>query len=191
MARGLITELQAINEVLSVAGDAAVQSVDSDYEQAVIARRILEETSREEQSVGWWFNELVDIEISSDTDGSVSLPSNTIDAEIHDDTGLLVQRGLRIFNRKENTYVIGESVVANIIEFLEWDFLPQVFRQYVVQVAKERYNTEYFGSKDVERVVAISKQSASVRLQQADIDGRDINMLNNSRAYNIAFRNRR
>ena len=43
----MLTELEAINQILSVTGDAPVSSINSTYEQAVVARRILLEISKE------------------------------------------------------------------------------------------------------------------------------------------------
>lgn len=191
MAYGMITELEAMNMILSIAGDAPVTSVTSTYEQAVIARRILGEISRELQSNGLWFNETLELEIQPAVDGTVNLPSTTINAEAVGDGGDLIQRGLRFFNKAENTYIINDSVIANVIEHIEWDYTPQTFRQLAIALSKSRYNTEFFGSNDVERIAQQDIQKFQIELQRADLKNRDVNMLDNVRSANIAFSNRR
>ena len=186
----MLTELEAMNQILSVTGDSPVSSVSSTYEQAVVARRILLEVSKEKQAQGYWFNEIEEMYIVQDEDGFINLPAETIRCEIPRDSGDLVQRGLRIFNKKDNTYVINDSVYVNLVTELDWNLLPQSFRQVVVAYASLRYNSEYFGSPVVENTIKSDLYSKEILLQQEDVANRDINMLENTRSSNIAFRNR-
>jgi hypothetical protein len=187
----MLTELEAMNQVLSVTGDAPVSSINSTYEQAVVARRIILEVSKEHQSRGYWFNEVDDLLILKDEDGFINLPSETIRCDIPSDYGYLVQRGLRIFNKKLNTYVIDDSIYVNIVTELEWDLLPQSFRQMVVAYASLRFNSEYFGSQETAQTIIGDIGAKELLLQKEDIDNRDLNMLKNVRSSNIAFKNRR
>jgi hypothetical protein len=187
----MLTELEAMNQVLSVTGDAPVSSINSTYEQAIIARRILSEISKEKQAKGYWFNEIDEQLILQDSDGFVNLPADTIRVDIPRDIGYLVQRGLRIFNKRTNTYVIGDDVYMNLVTELSWDLLPQSFRQMVVSYASLRYNAEYFGSQELTQNILGDIQAKELLLQKEDIDNRDLNMLKSTRASNIAFRNRR
>jgi len=188
---GMLTELEAMNQVLSVTGDAPVTSINSTYEQAVVARRILLEVSKEHQARGYWFNEVDELLILKDTDGFVNLPTETIRCDIPRDYGYLVQRGLKIFNKKLNTYVIDDDVYVNIVTELDWDLLPQSFRQVVVSYASLRFNSEYFGSQSTQQNIQADIAKKDLLLQKEDIDNRDLNMLKSTRASNIAFKNRR
>ena len=188
---GMLTELEAMNQVLSVTGDAPVTSINSTYEQAVVARRILLEVSKEHQARGYWFNEVDELLILKDTDGFVNLPTETIRCDIPRDYGYLVQRGLKIFNKKLNTYVIDDDVYVNIVTELDWDLLPQSFRQVVVSYASLRFNSEYFGSQATQQNIQADIAKKDLLLQKEDIDNRDLNMLKSTRASNIAFKNRR
>lgn len=186
-----LTELQAINQILSTTGDAPVSSVTSTYEQAVVARRILLEISRQKQAKGYWFNEIDEQLIIQDSNGYVNLPSDVIRVDVPRDSGYLVQRGLRIFNKRTNSYVIGEDVYMNLVTELTWDLLPQSFRQVVVAYASLRYNAEYFGSPELNQTIQNDIFAKELELQKEDIDNRDLNMLRSTRASNIAFKNRR
>jgi len=188
---GMLTELEAMNQILSVTGDAPVTSINSTYEQAVVARRILLEVSKEHQARGYWFNEVDELLILKDTDGFVNLPTETIRCDIPRDYGYLVQRGLKIFNKKLNTYVIDDDVYVNIVTELDWDLLPQSFRQVVVSYASLRFNSEYFGSQATQQNIQADIAKKDLLLQKEDIDNRDLNMLKSTRASNIAFKNRR
>lgn len=188
---GLISEVDAINEILGVSGDSPVTAVDSDYEQAIIARRILLSNSRSIQSKGYWFNENEDMNLLPNISGEVELPSNTINCEIQDDNGALIQRGLKIYDRSLNTFVLNKTLVATVTEFLEWDLTPQTFRQHIIALSKKQYNDEYFGSQELDAsLTRIVKETKNI-LDAEDVDNRDINMFQASRTSNIAFSNRR
>jgi len=186
----LLTELEAINQILSVTGDAPVSNVNSTYEQAVVARRVLLEISRQKQSEGYWFNEVDEVLLLKDSDGYINLSTDTIRVDIPRDNGYFVQRGLRIFNKRLNTYVFTIDLYANIVSELVWDLLPQSFRQYVVAEASLRYNAEYFGSPELDSRIQQDVFNKKMALDAEDIDNRDLNMLESTRAQNIAFKNR-
>ena len=187
---GLLTELEAMNQILSVTGDAPVSNINSTYEQAVIARRILLEISKEKQARGYWFNELDELLILKDGNGEINLPTETIRCDIPLDKGRLVQRGLKVFNKLKNTYTINEDVCVNLVTELVWALLPQSFRQVVVSYASLRYNAEYFGSPELHQSINQDIVRKDLALQTEDIDNRDLNMFKSVRASNIAFKNR-
>ena len=187
----MLTELEAINQILSVTGDSPVSSINSTYEQAVVARRILLEISKEKQAKGYWFNEIDEQLLLRDTGGYINLPSDTIRCDIPRDSGNYIQRGLRVFDKLKNTYIITEDLYVNLVVELPWALLPQSFRQVVVSYASLRYNAEYFGSPELNQSIQNDVSRKDLALITEDIDNRDLNMLNNTRSSNIAFKNRR
>lgn len=188
---GLLTELEAMNQILSVTGDAPVSNVNSTYSQAVIARRILLEVSKEKQARGYWFNEIDELLIVKDSDGFIHLPTSVIRVDVPRDKGNFIQRGLKIFNKRLNTYVFTTDLYVNIVTELPWSLLPQSFRQAVVAYASLRYNTEYFGSTETQDTILSNIAQKEVMLQKEDVDNRDLNMIRSTRSDNIAFKNRR
>lgn len=187
----LMSELDAVNAILSVAGDAPVSSLASTYPQAIIARTILNRIVMEEQTKGLWFNESENITLIPDVLGEVYIPANTITLEISNDFGMYINRGTRIYDRENRTYKINKELKADIIEFLEWDLTPQSFRQYIVALAQHEYNNQYFGSKEVENTLNTKIAKTYITMKAEDIDKRDINLLNSVRSSSIAFSNRR
>lgn len=187
---GLMDKIEAVNAVIAVAGDAPVAALDGSYEQAVIAERIIDRLSRDTQSTSWWFNEVNGLEILKTTLGEINLPANTISAEARGDNGNVVQRGLRMFDRENNTFIFTKNVFINLIELIAWDETPQTFRAYIVAKAKEEYNNEYFGSQEVARTVERQLGETFIALRKEDLRSKDINILHNVRSANIAFRGR-
>lgn len=191
MANGLMSELEAVNKILAVAGDSPVQTLDDDYIQADLARQVLTRASRKVQSAGWWFNEEEDYNLIPDVSGFITLGVNVISIVANNDAGTVVQRGQKLYDRQERTYVFTQSVNVDTILMLEWIELPQAAREYITDVACSQYNDDFFGSQDIKSNLLRNEQTTYLILKQEDTDSRDVNMLSNSRSASIAFKNRR
>ena len=186
-----MSELEAVNKILAVAGDSPVQTLDDDYIQSDLAQQVLTRASRKVQSAGWWFNEEEDYNLIPDISGFITLGVNMISVVANDDAGTVVQRGAKLYDRLNRTYVFTEQVNVDTILMLEWDELPQAARQYIVDVACNQYNDDFFGSQDIKANLNRNEQASYLILKQEDTDSRDVNMLQNTRSASIAFRHRR
>ena len=191
MQNGLMSELDAVNKILAVAGDSPVQTLEDEYVQAKLARQILTRASRKVQSRGWWFNEDESVNLVPDIDGNITLATNVIAAIANDDVGSIIQRGNRLYNRTERTYTFTKPVSADIVIALEWTELPQSAREHITDVACAQYNMDFFGAQELRSGLKENESMSYLILKQADLESRDTNMLRNARSYNIAFRNRR
>lgn len=188
--QGLMTELEAVNKILAVAGDSPVQTLEDDYIQSKLARQVLERASRHVQGFGWWFNE-EEVSLSPDIDGFITLGTNVILCEVLNDDGTVIQRGNRLYDRQERTYVFTQKVDANITLALNWNELPQVAREHIVNVACSQYNNDFFGAQEVKAQLNQNEALSLIALKKDDTDARDINLLHNARSSSIAFKNRR
>ena len=191
MQNGLMSELDAVNKILAVAGDSPVQTLEDEYVQAKLARQILVRASRKVQSMGWWFNEEENINLPPDINGYITLAVNVITCVANKDVGSVIQRGNRLYDRQERTYVFSQPVNADIILALEWNELPQSAREYISDVACTQYNNDFFGAQEIKATLDKNENASYLILKQGDLESRDVNMLRNSRSHNIAFRNRR
>ena len=188
---GLMSELEAVNKILAVAGDSPVQTLEDDYIQAILARQILSRASRKVQSLGWWFNEDEEVVLVPDIGGAITLGTNVISAVANNDAGTVIQRGNKLYDRQERSYAFSQSVSVDLVIALEWTELPQAAREYISDVACSQYNNDYFGAQEVKARLEKNEDTSYLVLKQEDTDARDISMLSNTRSHNIAFRNRR
>lgn len=190
---GQMTELDAVNEILLAVGDSPVQSLQAGtYIEAIRIKQILQDTSRKVQTTGWWFNQERDLTLLPDVIGEIKLAQNVITAEVKSDNdGSIIQRGNKLYNRKERSYLFKTPVVVNQIIMLEWDELPQVAREYITAFTAYEYNSGTRGLQDIKQDLQIKVQATFINLRAEDTRAKDVNMLQNTRAYNIAFRNRR
>jgi len=189
--QGLMTELEAVNKILAVAGDSPVQTLEDDYVQAKLARQILTRASRKVQSKGWWFNEEECVKLNPDSNGFIYLGTNIIKMIALKDYGDIIQRGNRVYNRGERTYVFSTAISADIVLALNWDELPQTVREYISDVACTQYNNDYYGDDTIKQKLAENESLSLLAVRSDDTEARDVNMMDNSTAAKIAFRHRR
>lgn len=191
MAVGLMSLLEAVNRLLAGTGDAPVQSLEENYQQAELALDTIERVSRNLQSKGWYFNEDEGVILNKNLNNEVVLPANILSLEMSGDGGKYTQRGLKVYDKVNRTYIIEDEVKADIVIQLSWDELPHPAREAIVAEAAVIFYKDFFGEEAVTNSLERSLINAQIALQKADVDARDINLLSGSRVQNIAFSNRR
>lgn len=189
--QGLMTELEAVNKILAVAGDSPVQTLDDDYVQAKLARQILTRASRKVQAKGWWFNEEEGVQLLPDVNGLIVLGYNVTKVMVLNDRGSVIQRGNKLYNRETRSFTFKGPVTVDLVLALNWDELPQSAREHIVDVACNQYNNDYYGDDTIKEKLAANESLSLLLLRTDDTEARDVNMLNNSTAAKIAFRHRR
>jgi len=112
----LTTKLNAVNTMISVIGEAPVNSLGGTAVPVTVvqAENTLDETSRAIQSEGWHFNTEHEYTLTPNTfDSKIILPNNTLridlDPEIYTENDP-VQRGLTLYDRKNHTDVWSKEV---------------------------------------------------------------------------------
>lgn len=131
----LMTELEAVNLLITATGEAPVQALNvTGLYPLDQAKSILDETSRVVQAMGWAFNTDEGYTLARDGSGLISLPANTLKFD-PDVTQLWaikpVQRGTRLYDSKAHSYVFTQDVKGTITFLLEWTDLPQAARHYI------------------------------------------------------------
>ena len=143
------SKLSAVNTLLSIIGEAPVNSLTPPLTgDTSLADSVIDETSREIQGEGRSWNTILYDQIPLDAGtGQSQLPSNTLAVRFNPisyPTQRFVLRGVRLFDRVKNTYDLRTSLgvsltgttqsdlVAEIIEELPWDNLPETGKRYIM-----------------------------------------------------------
>jgi len=137
MASTPTSKLEAINSILSYAGEAPITSLDyvADSVSATIANNVLNEVDRSFQTKGWSFNTDIDYTFVRDAVNNISVPSNAIRINVLESTYptlKVVQRGTKLYDAKGKTYVFATNIVGEMVSLLDFDLLPESARNYVV-----------------------------------------------------------
>lgn len=118
-----MTYLEAINYLLSQVGSSPVSSEDSLLPNVLAAKSRLAEQSRAIQKTRWWFNVELNLELPLDNYGHIPLPNGTTNV-LRISNQCAIQRGNRLYDSLNHTYVFDDSVNVDLIVQLEWDLLP-------------------------------------------------------------------
>ena len=181
MGLNLTSALEAVNKVLRMMGEAPVNSLAGQFGLAKQAHDTLKETSRQIQSEGWSFNtdyerDLVrtvgtdEIELSSDISRVRIDPYEYPDYEV-------VQRGLKLYDRRNNTSIFSEDLKADVTYILSWTDLPEHARQYIMTRAGRVLQDQILGSADLTQINITSEAEAKAQFLEEETNAGDHNMI--------------
>jgi hypothetical protein len=156
--------LEAVNRVLQMMGEAPINSLNGQYGLALQAQDSLNDVSRKLQSEGWSFN----------TDREKLLQRNASTNEIAVGPNIsrvvidpyrypaldIVQRGGKLYDRFNNTYVFDEDLYVDMTIILEWEELPEHARQYITIKAGRQLQEAILGSVDLTKINLTAEMEA-------------------------------
>jgi hypothetical protein len=156
--------LEAVNRVLQMMGEAPVNSLNGQYGLALQAQDSLNDVSRKLQSEGWSFNtdreKLLQRNASTN---EIAVGSNisrvVIDAYRYPALDI-VQRGGKLYDRYNNTYVFDEDLYVDLTIILEWEELPEHARQYITIKAGRQLQEAILGSVDLTKINLTAEMEA-------------------------------
>jgi hypothetical protein len=156
--------LEAVNRVLQMMGEAPINSLNGQYGLALQAQDSLNDVSRRLQSEGWSFN----------TDREKLLQRDALTNEIAVGPNIsrvvidpyrypaldIVQRGGKLYDRFNNTYVFDEDLYVDLTIILEWEELPEHARQYITIKAGRQLQEAILGSVDLTKINLTAEMEA-------------------------------
>lgn len=182
------TELNAINTMLSAIGESPVNTVEnSGLVDAVMAKQILDDVGRGVQSRGWHFNtEKAMVLTPTFPDKNIELPPTLLRIDtVHGDTHMdVVQRGKRLYDRRNHTYQFDRSITVDMVILLPFDELPEPARQYITIRSARTFQERVVGSVDLSQFNSKDELRALVSLREMEADTADYNILSDD--YSVA-----
>lgn len=181
MSISSMTELEAVNLMLTNIGEAPVNTIEgTNMLDIAIAKQVLREVLIEVQEPGWDFNTESGITITPNEDGEIWFPINALRVDPVDRSLKVVMRGHRLYDKENHTYEFSGPVDVEIVFGLEFEQCPQALRQYVAIKAARIYQRRMVGSDLLEKLTQADEYNALVKLQNFDTDTADYNMLTGS-----------
>jgi hypothetical protein len=185
------SELQAINIMLSIIGEAPVSSIiDITSTDVSIAKQILDETSVDIQTQGWNFNTEEDYTLALDSNSKIPIPSNCVwvtTRNQYNQKKVIIRNGF-LYDKDKKTTAFDAAIVVDMIILLPFDELPQFARRYIVTAAGRRFQARYLGSKELAGFSAQDEFEAQLTCSQLDSADEKPNMLSNDLANRIMYR---
>lgn len=184
------TKLDAINTMLSAIGEAPVNSLSSGLVEAEIAETILNTIDREVQSMGWHFNTELNKSYAQNLSGEIVLGTDILraDATLEANSPDLVQRGLKMYDRKNHTFNVGASAKLDVVVQLNFDDLPEVCKRYITLRATRIFQDRIVGSNTLHDFQVRDEERAMFELKEFDKAADDHNIFDNYDTFSIIDR---
>jgi len=163
--------LEAVNTVLRMVGEAPVNSTDSGFGLAEQAEDLLLEVSRKLQMENWSFNTDYSYKLLKDNNGYIYVPNTALRVEVNpfDYPGYeITQRGNRLYERRNNTFVFTQDIVADVTHALDWSDLPEHARRYIAVKAGRELQQGTIGAAELDQIngsMELEARSAFMELE--------------------------
>jgi hypothetical protein len=180
------TELGAVNTILLSVGSQPVSSLDSGISEAYLAQLTLHQVNREIQKKGLNCNSEEEYPLTRDSStGTITLPTNTLRVDVTYPYVDAVQRGARLYNLEDHTFVWTQNAKADIVFFLSFDDLPEHVKHYVYIKAARKFQRNTVGSSELEGFTARDELEAKTDFLEGEAMNSDESMLDADGAYQI------
>lgn len=179
------TRLEAVNLILRAVGKAPVNSLGSGVPRDVsIAEDVLDDSARAILSDGWHFNTESEITLSP-SGGEITIPTTylVVDVDLRDDPCRdLVQRGTKLYDKKNHTFTISKDVRVQAIIGFPFDECPQTIRHYITVSAAREFQERFKVDSGLRRYTREDEERAKAKAIRAETRSADYNVLNGGRA---------
>ena len=175
MTLTVTSELEAVNTMLTTIGQSPISSLPSDsgsnaLVDAVLAETILNEVNRAFQAEGWDFNTNINYAIAPDVNGYLNVPTNTLAIALEDDYQHwnVTQRGAKMWNKEDNTFVFTSTIKFKIVLGLDFLDMPENARRYVTIRAARTFQDRLFGSDTIHAYSEADEMRARADVERDD-----------------------
>lgn len=181
-----LTKLAAVNVVLSNVGQAPVTTIDNDNPMVVMAANVLDEVTNSVQSEGWTYNTERDYPFTPDTTKKINIPSNVLQIDTPPTSRLdVVIREGKLYNKREHTYNFDEQIKVDVIWLVQFDDMPEAFKQYVTMRAANLYAGRAVGSNEAVRFGEREEAQARAAMLEYETQQGDYSFLGTEDNLNI------
>jgi len=177
-----IAKLEAVNTMLTLVGDAPVNSLIANTANSQIAELILDEVTKEIQHQGWHFNTETGITLPVGGDGKITVPDTalSIDVDPAEYPNMdIVIRGNYLYDKKNHTYTFTADIKAEVVSFFAWEELPEIVKRYVVLRAGRIFSQRIIGSAEQTSANSVDENQALREIVAWDSDSADYNIFSN------------
>lgn len=188
MAIAATTQLESLNIMLAAIGESPLNSrlggvdiyTDTLPTDAQVALNILTEQSKMIQSEGWSFNTEIDVTLPRDNFKKIALGVDVlrVDPNVHDHPNIdAIQRGLKMYDRLNNTFEFDKDLICTIVYFREFDEIPEPARNYITIKAARIFIDRQIGDDSLRAYNQQDEARARAVLLETDTLNADHNLL--------------
>lgn len=186
----MATTLDVVNECLASMGEVPLNTLLEPHEFRGSATRALSAANKRLQSTGWWFNtEQATLSPAPGT-GHITLPGDALkwQSGVRASDTLtrtqpkpwLVQRGLRLYDIRERTYVHTQDVSGELVREVLFEELPHVMNEYIAAEAVLRFQSSFDADNSKRQELVQRWTLARSEARAENIRQLGVNMINNN-----------
>ena len=174
------SELEAVNRVLQMLGEAPVNSLSGQFGLAKQAQDSLTDVSRRVQAEGWSFNTDYQVTIKPDSNKNLLVGSNVsrvvVDILAYPDYDIVERKG-KLYDRLNQTFEFTDEVKADLTYMYDWDELPEHARQYIMTRAGRQLKESILGSPDLTKLNFAAEAEARTQFVEEETTKSEHNMI--------------
>ena len=173
-----LNKLTAVNTVLSSIGQAAVTNIDNDNPMVVMASNTLDEVSNSVQAEGWVFNTERDYPFTPTPENRIVIPDNVlqIDTDYTSACDTIIRQGF-LYDKRAHSYTFTEQQTLNVVWLVDFDDMPEAFKQYVTMRAANLFAGRAVGSSEQVKFGEREEAQARAAMLEYETQQGDYNML--------------
>jgi len=162
--------------ILSAAGELPVTAITgtvSDGADSLLAQNILEETSNNIQTIGWYFNTRIGPIDLVPAASKITIADTILRIEFYnynDLTGYTIRDDAsvnRLYDLKNQTFTITTTIsVKSIIDLVQWIDLPEAARQYIAKKASRIFVDRHVSDPNLARLTRQDEAEAMALLMR-------------------------
>ena len=185
----MASTLDVVNECLASLGEAPLNTLTEPHAFKATALRQLGYSNSRVQAPGWWFN-TEELTLSpAPTTGHMQLPGDVLkwSSGVRASTlsrsqpkPWLVQRGSRLYDTRNRTYVMTEDVTGEIVRLIPFEDLPVVVSDYVRADCVLKFQSAFDGDNGRRQELTGAWQVARLAANAENIRQGAVNFLNNN-----------
>lgn len=172
-------ELEAVNDILSCIGENAVTFIDGADDNADVANaiRCLRNANREVQSQGWTWNTSTKTLTPDFYSKKIRYLDTYLRLMASDGATTYRRRQDFVYDSSNNTDTFTDPITVKMIEQLDFDEMPECFRQWIIVKASRAFNIRFFGASEIEALLEGDESEAHRLCMEYEMDYGDFNML--------------
>ena len=183
-----MTELEAVNMLLAVIGEAPIDkladSSKNEITDASLARKTLSEVKRDVCAEGWSWNTDFAVKLTPDNKKQFLLDENWLKVEFAPaqyPQSNLVARGLKVYDRFKRTSKLGDDLDEVQISYvhinLGWSDVPHQAQQYIAIRAARIYADRFVNSNAIYTYTVQDEEYARAMLIRSEESDGEANLL--------------
>lgn len=179
----------AINEILLSLNELPLDTEDAieDIQLAVIIDKQLEITKKQVLSKGWYFNTIT-MSLYPNSDKKIIIPDTFLSVDDSGNNNEIVVRDWKLFDKDNLTFNFDNPIECIVVQDIEFDDIPHVFADHIVQVASLKAYINIIGNTEDVQVRREEIELSRLRVVRENARNIDGNILTNTFATSLMDR---